>query len=61
MNSGYNESLTNGEEIDMTIHHRAEATAAPDDRALGTCPSRRVLRNRRRASSPASIFEERKA
>ena len=45
----------------MTNRHRAEATAAPDDRARATCPSRRVHRDRRRASRPAGIFEERKA
>ena len=45
----------------MTNRHRAEATAAPDNRAPETCPSRLVHRARRRASGPASIFEERKA
>ena len=32
----------------MTNCHRAEATAASDDRAHGTCPSRRVHGDRRR-------------
>lgn len=45
----------------MTNRHRAESTAAPDDLALWTCPSRRVHRDRRRASGQAGIFEERKA
>ena len=45
----------------MTNYYWAEATAAPDNRAPGTCPSRLVHRDRRRASGPAGVIEERKA
>ena len=45
----------------MTNRHRGVATIASDKRAIGTCPSRRAHRNRRRAASPAGIFVERKA
>lgn len=47
-------------EIDMTNRQRTEAKIVPDGRPAGTCPSRPVLRNRRRASGRADIFEERK-
>ena len=47
-------------EIDMTNRQRTEAKIVPDGRSAGICPSRPVLRNRRRASGRADIIEERK-
>ena len=45
----------------MTNRHRTEATTVPDDRASGTCPSRPVMRIRRRAEGRADIIEEKKS
>ena len=47
-------------EIAMTNGQRTEAKIVPDGRATGACPSRPVIRNRRRASGRADIIEERK-
>ena len=59
-NNGFRESNMFVKEIDMTNRQRTEAKIVPDGRSAGTCPSRPVLRNRRRASGRADIIEERK-
>ena len=61
MEFGFNECLTNSKKVAMTNRYRAEATTASDKRALGTCPSRRAHRDRRRASGLAGVIEEKKA
>ena len=58
--NGFRESNMSVKEIDMTNRQRTEAKIVHDGRATGACPSRPVLRNRRRASGRAVIIEERK-
>ena len=58
--NGFRESYMLAKEIDMTNRQRTEAKIVRDGRSAGTCPSRPVLRNRRRASGRADIVEERK-
>ena len=58
--NGFRESNMFVKEIDMTNRQRTEVKIVHDGRATGACPSRPVLRNRRRASGRADIIEERK-
>ena len=58
--NGFRESNMFVKEIAMTNRLRTEAKVLPDGRATGACPSRPVIRNRRRASGRADIIEERK-
>ena len=58
--NGFQESNMFVKEIAMTNRQRTEAKIVRDGRATGACPSRPVLRNRRRASDRADIIEERK-